>query len=157
MLWLGLRPVILFLICLRTARGGGKQRLRSKHNFFLLSSKSIKPSSRPHGLLVYGAVPSVSKVGRRPGKEVGQWARPFGGSRRCAQALPPAPSLAPRYPWPPGPAVPQHPGSREVGGAPPAAGVSGGTAGLPRTPGPQVAHGLRTRHARPSARRLELP
>lgn len=90
------------------------------NNFFSFVIQT-KPSSRPHGLLVYGAVPSVSKVRRRLGKEVGQLASPFCGSRRCAQAPLPALSLEPRSPSPPGPPVPQHWGSREPSRAPPTA------------------------------------
>lgn len=65
---------------------------------FLLSSKPTNlSSSGPQGLLVSVAVPSVSKVARRPGKEVGRMASPFGGAGQVrAQAGPTALGRAPR-------------------------------------------------------------
>ena len=137
--------VLLFLFCfinlLGESRRWWKQKLRAKppleHIFFLLSSKPTNPSSGPQGLLVSVAVPSVSKVGRRPGKEVGQVARLFGGTRQVrAQARRAALGRAPRCASPRGNESPRRPS--RLARAPPVAPPD-----PPRPPGPQVASGLR--------------
>lgn len=71
---------------------------------------------------------------------------------RSPSSLLPSPHPHPRFPAPGKQRAPRRPSSR-----PPAAGLSGGAAELPRTPGPQVAHGLRAGHARPSGRLLDCP
>lgn len=122
--------------------------------FFLLSSKPTNlSSSGPQGLLVSVAVPSVSKVARRPGKEVGRMASPFGGAGQVrAQAGPNALGRAPRCSSPrvtPG----RLPGGTSVPADPPVTPPD-----PPRPLGPQVARGSgRPRARRPSAWLLARP
>ena len=89
MLWLGLGFVVLFcsINMLGESLDGGNRSSGLNHPYstfvFLLSSKPTNlSSSGPQSLLVSVAVPSVSKVARRPGKEVGRMASPFRGARQ---------------------------------------------------------------------------
>lgn len=103
---------------------------------FLLSKPTTNPSSGPQGLLVDVAVPSVSKVVRRPGKEVDQVAYPSGSARQvCAQAQRAAPTCAPHTPRPGGASgspTPEGPRAPRRPACPPSGtGRSGSAAGLP--------------------------
>lgn len=146
---------------LEDSRKGWKAEARVYNTpfIFLLSSKPVNPSSRTPGLRFKSQPLPSQSVGRRRKRSwrVGPsfpW-RPAGAPRLagCPQSCAPIPLASaprtPRFPARGKPRAPRRP-SGHPPPQPPAAGLSGGAAELPRTPGPQVAPGLRAGHARPS-------